>query len=97
MCVLFFLYGDNLADSLYLVDSVNDFSDETRGAAIDNFRKMIKLKDLTYIVSDEFSVIQFELFGVRLGRCQLGVVLFRRRLATHLKIYSKLESIIKGY
>ncbi len=64
---VFFLDGDDFADSLDFADPMDDFADETGGAAIDDFGKVVELEDLSDVIFDELSVAHSELLWTRLG------------------------------
>jgi len=66
MNFMFFLNRYDFTYSLYLTDSMNNLSDKTGGATIDNFRKMIKFKNFTNIVSYKLSITDFKLIRISL-------------------------------
>lgn len=69
---VFFLYGNDFADSFDFTDPVDHFTDQTGGAAIDNLGKMVKLKHLADVVSHKLPVTYLELIRVRLGCCRFA-------------------------
>ena len=66
---MFFLDRDNFADSFDFTNPMNDFANETGGAAISDFGKVIEIEHLPDIIFDELSVGHFKLIGAGLGSC----------------------------